>query len=110
MTLTKPYATELERIARRVVWFEEPGKALEDLRTFLAQLMVYGTAADVKVVESYVGEEEFRKVLEEAPAGVFTQEAWEQWYERFGMEKRPLPRRQFPGGLEGPEAGGFLGR
>ena len=59
MMLTKPYAEELERIARRVMWFEEPVMALRDLRTFLAHLMVYGTAADVAIVEKYVGEEEW---------------------------------------------------
>ena len=52
MMLAKPYAEELERIARKVVWFEEPGVALEDLRLFLAHLMVYGTASDVAVVEA----------------------------------------------------------
>ncbi len=110
MILTKPFAEELERIARKVVWFEKPEMALGDVRTFLAHLMVYGSAADVAVVEKYVGEEEFRKVLEEAPVGVFTQEVWDRWHERFSIAKRPLPRRQFPGGLQGPEAGSFFGR
>ena len=34
MKLTKPYAAGLERIARKVVWFEEPVNAVEDLGTF----------------------------------------------------------------------------
>ena len=110
MKLAKPYAASLERIARKVMWFEEPVKALEDLGTFLPNLMVYGSAADVKVVEGFVGPDEFRKVLEEAPAGVFTLEVWDRWHERFGLSKRPLPRRRFPDGSEGPEAGGFFGR
>lgn len=34
--------------------------------------MVYGSPADVKVVEKYVSREEFRKALGDAPAGIFT--------------------------------------
>jgi len=49
-------------------------------------------------------------VLENAPAGVFTQEMWEKWHERLGMPVPPLPRRRFPDGSLGPEAGGFFGR
>jgi hypothetical protein len=78
------------------------------VKTFLAHLMVYGSAADVAVVERYVPEEAFREVLEKAPAGVFTQEVWDRWHERMGIKAEPLPRRQFPDGTMGPEAGGFF--
>ena len=80
------------------------GANVGDLNTFLSHLMVYGTAADVVVVERYVPEEEFRHVLENAPAGVFTEEAWRRWHERFGMMVPPLPRRRFPDGSVGPAA------
>lgn len=110
MTLTAPYPAELVRVARKVVWYDAPEQTLADLRTFLTQLMVYGSLADVAVVERYVPEEEFRRALENAPAGVFMQEVWEKWHERFGMSVPPLPRRQFPDGSFGPKAGGFFGR
>jgi hypothetical protein len=110
MTLTTPYPVELLRVARKVVWYDKPEQTLADLPTFLTHLMVYGSSADVAVVERYVPAEEFRTVLEKAPAGVYTQEAWEKWHERFGMPVPPLPRRRFPDGSFGPEAGGFLGR
>lgn len=104
MTLTAPYSEELLRVAKKVVWYDRPEQTLGDLKTFLPHLMVYGTAADVVVVERYVPEEEFRRVLENAPAGVFTEEAWRRWHERFEMTVPPLPRRRFPDGSVGPEA------
>jgi hypothetical protein len=83
---------------------------LADLMTFLAHLMVYGSSGDVSVAERYVPAEEFRRALENAPAGVFTREAWEKWHERFGMPAPPIPRRCFPDGSFGPDAGHFVGR
>ena len=66
---------------------------------------------DVDAVARYLPIEEFRKVLEEAPAGVFTGDAWVMWHERFGIEPiPPLPRRRFPDGSMGPDPGIFFGR
>ena len=110
MTLTPPYPEELLRVAKKVVWYERPEEALADLLAFLAQAMVYGSPADLTVVERYVPAAEFRRVLENAPAGVFTEDAWRHWHERFGMDVPPLPRRRFPDGSMGPEAGRFFGR
>ena len=86
MSIATPYPSELLRVARKVVWYEKPEEALADLMTFLTHLMVYGSSADVSVAERYVPTEEFRRVLEHAPAGVFTREAWEKWHERFGIQ------------------------
>jgi len=111
MTLAEPFPAELTRIARKVVWYDAPDRTLRDMRTFLAHLMEYGTAADVSVVKRFVPDVEFRKGLADAPAGVFTSETWMRWHERFGiLPLPPLPRRRFPDGTFGPEAGGFLGR
>jgi hypothetical protein len=110
MTLTAPYPAELIVIARKVVWYDRAEESLADLPTFLTHLMVYGSAADVRVVERYVPLEEFRRVLENPPAGVFTKDAWRRWHEKFGMPVPSLPRRRFPDGSVGPETGGFFGR
>jgi hypothetical protein len=110
MNLTAPYPVELLRVARKVVWYDTPEQTLADLKTFLSQLMVYGSSADVAVTKHYVPAEEFRKVLENAPAGVFTQDAWQRWHEDLGMPVPPLPRRHFPDGSFGPEPGRFFGR
>ena len=76
MTLPTPYPAELVGVARKVVWYDSPENALADLTMLLTQLMVYGSAADVTVVARYVPSEEFRKVLEHAPPGVFTKDPW----------------------------------
>ena len=110
MTLTSPYPEELLRVAKKVVWYDRPEQTLGELKTFLTHLMVYGSSADVAVVERYVPEEEFRKALQEPHAGVFTEEVWNRWHKRFGMPVPSLPRRRFPDGSVGPEAGRFFGR
>ena len=110
MTLTAPYPAELLRVAKKVVWYDSPEETVSDWRTFLTHVMVYGSPSDVATVERYVPSEEFRRVLENAPAGIFTKDVWRRWHERFGMPVPPLPRRRFPDGSMGPEAGTFFGR
>lgn len=110
MTGTLPNSAELIAIAKKVVWYDSPENTLADLPTFLAHVMVYGSPGDVKVVEQYVPTEEFRRALENAPPGVFTADSWSRWHRRFGMSVPPLPRRRFPDGSLGPEAGKFFGR
>ena len=111
MTIPEPYPAELIRIARKVVWYDAPEQTLQDLKTFLSHLMVYGSPAEVAFVERYIPKDEFRKVLEDAPAGVFTAEAWARWHERLEMLPiPPLPRRRFPDGTFGPKPDTFFGR
>lgn len=95
--LAPPYPEELLQVAKKVVWYDRPEQTLRDLETFLAHLMVYGSPGDLAIVERYVPEDQFRRVLEDAPAGVFTLEAWTRWHERFGLPVPLLPRRRFPG-------------
>jgi hypothetical protein len=110
MTLQAPYPEPLLRLARKVVWYDAPEEALADLPSFLANLMAYGSPADIAVGEQYIPETEFRKVLANAPAGIFALDAWKRWHEHFGLKTPALPRRRFADGSLGPEAGTFLGR
>jgi len=111
MTIAEPCPPELLRIARKVVWYDAPEQTLRDVKNFLAHLMVYGSPADIAVAERYIPEDEFRKVLQDAPAGIFTLDAWRRWHERLGiLPVPPLPRRRFPDGTLGPEPGAFFGR
>jgi hypothetical protein len=111
MKLATPYREELLPVARKVVWYDAPLRTLADIPTFLAHLMVYGSPADVAITQRYLPTEEFRRTLMNAPAGVFTQDAWTRWHKRLGLEPiPPLPRRRFPDGRLGPEAGRFFGR
>lgn len=70
MILAQPYPLELLRVARKVVWYDKPENTLADLSTFLSHLMVYGSSADVALAMRHVPVEEFRRLLENAPAGV----------------------------------------
>ena len=110
MKLESPYPDELLRVAQKAVWFDPPERTLADVPTFLAHLMVYGSPADISVVERWVPDAEFRKALQDAPAGVFTEEAWRRWQSRFELPPPDFPRRRFPDGSRGPEAGKFFGR
>jgi hypothetical protein len=109
MNLAVPYPAELLRLARKVVWYDKPEQTMADLKTFLSHLMVNGSSADVAVVERTYPAEEFRRVLANAPAVVFTREAGQKWHEQFGMPVPSMPRRQFRW-LVRPEAGRFIGR
>ena len=90
-----PITPDLLRVARRVVWFKEPEEALAEPVHFLAHLMTYGTVEDLKAVQGVAGLEEFREVLERAPAGVFDARSWAYWNLKCGrIPVPPLPARQ----------------
>ena len=90
-----PITPDLLRVARRVVWFKEPEEALAEPAHFLAHLMTYGTVEDLKAVQGVAGLEEFREVLERAPAGVFDARSWAYWHLKCGrVPTPPLPARQ----------------
>jgi hypothetical protein len=86
---------ELLRVARRVVWFEEPAQALADPVLFLAHVMVFGTVEDLRALRGIVGKEDFREVLERAPPGVFDPRSWAYWNLVCGRHPAPpLPVRR----------------
>jgi hypothetical protein len=72
---------ELLRVAQRVIWFEEPVRALTDPVQFLAHGMVFGAVEDLKALRGIVGKDDYREVLEQAPPGIFdarSDRAWRQ--------------------------------
>jgi hypothetical protein len=84
----------LLRIARRVVWFEEPARTLADPVQFLAHVMVYGTVEDLRALRGVIGTDDYREVLEEAPPGVFDARSWAYWNLVCGRRPEPpLPVR-----------------
>jgi hypothetical protein len=104
MIIAEPYPAELLQIARKVVWYDSPEQTLREVNTSLVHLMVYGSPEDVAVAERHISQEEFRKALESAPAGVFADEAWIRWQKSFGMMPvPPLPQRCLPDGSTGSE-------
>lgn len=67
-----PVTPELLAIARRVMWFEEPERALADPVQFLAHVMVFGAVEDLCALRGIIGKDDYREVLEHAPPGILT--------------------------------------
>jgi hypothetical protein len=84
-----PKTAKLLQVARRVMWFEEPERALADPLQFLAHVMVFGTREDLQVLRGIVGKDDYREVLEHAPPGVFDPRSWAYWNLVCG--RRPAP-------------------
>jgi len=88
--------TDLETVASRLLWWKQPAETLADPHRFLAQVMTYGTAVDLAIVQRYFPEKAFRDVLANPPAGVFDPRSWAYWHLRFGLKEPALPRRRLP--------------
>lgn len=88
---TLPPTPGLLRVARRVVWFEEPVQALADPVHFLAQVMVFGTIEDLTALRGIVGRDEYREVLAHAPPGIFDARSWAYWNLVCGRHPPPPP-------------------
>lgn len=87
----------LHALARRIVWFEAPERALADRHRFLAYLMTYGTADDLEEARRHFTEDDFRNALENAPPGIFDARSWAYWNVMAGRDPPPpLPRRVIP--------------
>ncbi len=99
---------DLERAARRLVWWKPPREALAEPHRFLAQVMVYGTVEDVASARRQFPEAAFRKVLAHPPPGVFDPRSWAYWHVGFALEPpKDIPRRALDeGGRHGPRQQG----
>jgi hypothetical protein len=90
-----PATPELLAVAGRVVWFKAPSEALADPIHFLAHVMTYGSVEDLRALEGFVGQREYRETLENAPPGVFDPRSWAYWNLKYGcLPTPPLPVRR----------------
>jgi hypothetical protein len=90
-----PLNTELEVIARRVIWFEEPEQSLGDSNRFLAYAMTYASFEDMTAIRKYVTDDELREALQNAPPGVIDPRSWSYWHLKLGQFPAPaMPTRQ----------------
>jgi hypothetical protein len=53
-----PVTPELLAVARRVMWFEDPERALAEPVQFLAHVMVFGGVEDLRALRGIVGKDE----------------------------------------------------
>lgn len=91
-----PVTARTLRVARRIVWLEEPAKALADPVRFMAYAMAYARHKDMRVIRRYVSDDDFREALDNAPPGIVDPRSWAYWNVMMGrFPPPPLPRRAF---------------
>ena len=95
-TQTNPFPAELLDLARSVVWFEPPEKALSVTDRFLAYLMEYTTPDRLRIARKYFSPVDFEHALAHAPSGILSPRSWTYWHVAFGKEPPPIKQRQLP--------------
>ena len=91
-----PLNDETAQVARRVIWFEPPEKALADPVRFMAYAMAYARHEDMKIIRRYVSDADFREALDHAPPGIIDPRSWAYWNSKMGRwPAPPLPERRF---------------
>jgi len=89
--------TQLESLARKLIWWKTPEEALRWPERLLAQVMTLGTWDEIQTARVEWGEDAFRRVLANPPPGVFDRRSWNYWHVIFNlMPVPPLPVRSFP--------------
>ena len=92
-----PLTPELAQVAKRVIWFEHPEKAISDPIRFVAYAMTYGSHADISIIRQYASDEDIHEALDKAPPGIFDERSWAYWNLKFGRYPTPpLPTRKLP--------------
>src|SRR5256885_16419616 len=83
-------------IARRVIWFEPPEKALLDPVQFMAYAMTYAVHEDMRVIRQFVSDDDLRDALDHAPPGIIDPRSWAYWNSKMGRYPAPPPpQRRF---------------
>jgi hypothetical protein len=90
-----PLTPDTESLARRLVWFEEPKDALADTFRFVAYALARATHDEIKILQRFLTEDDFREALDHAPPGIIDPRSWAYWNSKFGRYPAPpLPTRQ----------------
>ncbi|MGA7537669.1 MAG: hypothetical protein WBW93_02750 [Steroidobacteraceae bacterium] len=89
-----PVTPQTVDVARRIIWFEEPEKALAEPVRFMAYAMTYARHEDMRVIRQYVSDEEIRQALDTAPPGIIDPRSWAYWNLRMGRFPPPLLRKR----------------
>lgn len=91
-----PLTSEIETVARKVIWFEAPEQAVADPVRFLAYAMTYGEISDMTAIRRYVSDEELADALLNAPPGIFDARSSAYWNLVTGRYPTPpMPTRTF---------------
>lgn len=82
-------------LARRLVWFESPQRALSDPVRFLAYAFRHARAHEMAQLRSYLNDAQLRYALAHAPPGIIDPRSWGYWHLMLDLTPAPLPERQF---------------
>jgi hypothetical protein len=90
-----PLTPDTEALARRLVWFEEPAETLSDTFRLVAYAVARATHEDMKLVRSFLSDDDLREALDHAPPGIIDPRSWTYWNLKLGRDPAPpLPKRQ----------------
>jgi hypothetical protein len=92
-----PLTPEIESVAKKVIWFEEPRQAIADPIRFVAYAMTYGDHADMTIIRQHLSDNDLREAISHAPPGVFDPRSWAYWNLKLGRYPTPpMPERVLP--------------
>jgi hypothetical protein len=101
-----PETPETLKMARRVMWYEEPEDVLKKPVLLLAHILQYGTHEDISVMHRYCGIDDLTEFLADAPAGILDERSWTYWHLVADISPvPPMPERSFD--IEAREQGGL---
>lgn len=93
---TIPLTPATEALARRLVWFEPPQEALSDTFRFVAYAAARATHEDMKLLRSFLTDDDLREALDHAPPGIIDPRSWAYWNLKLGRYPAPpIPKRRF---------------
>jgi hypothetical protein len=94
-----PNTKDFRDLARRVIWFEPPEVALQDVPRFLAYAFRYATHDDMQEVRRVMSNEDLRQALALAPPGIIDPRSWSYWHALLGtFPPPPMPERSWSDG------------
>ena len=88
-------------VARRIMWFEPPEKALARPTRFLAYAMTYARHEDMRVIRRYLSDDDLREALDCAPPGIIDPRSWAYWNSKMGRYPAPPPPQRRFGSVGG---------
>jgi hypothetical protein len=90
-----PLTEEMKGVASRIIWFDEPEKALRDPVRFLSYAMTYALYSDMQLIRQFVTDDDLRNALANAPPGIFDARSWAYWHLKLDRFPAPeLPTRK----------------
>ncbi len=92
---TIPLTPDTEALARRLVWFEEPAESLSGTVRFIAHALARATHEDMKVLCTFITDDDLREALDNAPPGIIDARSWAYWNAKLGRYPAPpMPTRR----------------